>query len=114
MFLKWIFKTRDREIYHDIIDSLVTALEAKDNYTSGHSERVAAMTYELAKGLGIKGLQLENIDIAAHLHDIGKNYRLLLTESIWLTSVGIILGIPCARWLIDYMISFMGDTFDMI
>jgi HD-GYP domain-containing protein (c-di-GMP phosphodiesterase class II) len=72
MLREWIFKARDKEIYHDIIDSLVTALEAKDNYTSGHSERVAFMTYKLSKAMGIKGVELDNIDIAAHLHDIGK------------------------------------------
>jgi len=39
---------------------------------------------------------------------------LLLTQTIWLTTLGIILGIPCGKWLISYMISFMGDTFDMM
>ncbi len=63
---------REKEIYHDIIESLVTALEAKDYYTRGHSERVAFMTQELSKKLGIKGLDLESIHMAAHLHDIGK------------------------------------------
>lgn len=50
-----LFGLREKEIYHDIIESLVTALEAKDLYTRGHSERVASMDYELAKKLGIKG-----------------------------------------------------------
>jgi len=72
MLREWLFKSRDKEIYHDIIESLVAALEAKDNYTSGHSERVAFMSSELSKGIGIKGTLLEDIDIAAHLHDIGK------------------------------------------
>lgn len=72
MLRKLLLKFRHKELYHDIIESLVAALEAKDNYTSGHSERVAFMTSELSKGLGIKGIELENIDIAAHLHDIGK------------------------------------------
>ena len=72
MFRKLLIRFRDKEIYHDIIESLVAALEAKDNYTSGHSERVAFMTYKLSKCLGVKGADLENIDIAAHLHDIGK------------------------------------------
>jgi HD-GYP domain-containing protein (c-di-GMP phosphodiesterase class II) len=72
MFKKFLIRFREKEMYHDIIESLVTALEAKDNYTSGHSERVAFMSYKLSKGLGIKGDELENIDIAAHLHDIGK------------------------------------------
>lgn len=67
-----LFKFREKKIYHDIIESLVTALEAKDFYTRGHSERVAFMAYELSKNLGIKGNELENIHMAAHLHDIGK------------------------------------------
>lgn len=72
MFRKLLLKFKEKEIYHDIIESLVTALEAKDIYTSGHSSRVADMSYELSKGLGIKGDELEDIHIAAHLHDIGK------------------------------------------
>ena len=72
MFRKLLVRFREKEIYHDIIESLVAALEAKDNYTSGHSERVAFMAYKLSKGLGIKGVELEDIHIAAHLHDIGK------------------------------------------
>ncbi|MDF2986712.1 MAG: transporter permease protein [Eubacterium sp.] len=40
--------------------------------------------------------------------------HLLLTQNIWLTAVGIVMGIPCGKWLIDYMMSFMGDSFDMM
>jgi HD-GYP domain len=72
MIDKILFRLREKKIYHDIIESLVTALEAKDFYTKGHSERVAFMAYELSKRLGIKGNELENIHMAAHLHDIGK------------------------------------------
>lgn len=60
------------ELYHDIIDCLVGALEAKDLYTSGHSRRVADMSYDLAKLLGIRGKELDDIHMAAHVHDIGK------------------------------------------
>ncbi|WPC43074.1 HD-GYP domain-containing protein [Clostridium sp. JS66] len=67
-----VIEFNEMEIYHDIIESLVTALEAKDFYTRGHSERVAFMAYELSKKLGIGGTELENIHMAAHLHDIGK------------------------------------------
>lgn len=59
-------------MYHDVIDCLISALEAKDVYTSGHSGRVANMTYELSKKIGISGSELEEIHIAAHVHDIGK------------------------------------------
>lgn len=61
-----------KEIYHDVIECLVGALEAKDIYVSGHSSRVADMAYDLANKIGIKGRALEDIHIAAHLHDIGK------------------------------------------
>ncbi|MCY6484480.1 HD domain-containing protein [Clostridium aestuarii] len=61
-----------KHIFHDVIECLVLALEAKDVYTSGHSTRVGDMSYKLAKAAGIKGRELEDIHIAGHLHDIGK------------------------------------------
>lgn len=72
MLGKFLFKFNEDKIYHGIIKSLAAALEAKDCYTSGHSKRVAFMTYELSKKLGIKGKELEKIHMAAQLHDIGK------------------------------------------
>ena len=59
-------------IFHDIIECLVTALEARDIYTHGHSSRVADMTLDLSKKIGLTGSSLEDVHIAAHLHDIGK------------------------------------------
>jgi len=44
----------------------------------------------------------------------GKIRRLLLTQNIWLSVTGVIFGIPCGKWLIDFMLSFMGDSFDMM
>lgn len=58
--------------YHDIIDCLIAAVEAKDEYTCGHSSRVADMAMDMASMLGIKGGRFEDIHFAAHLHDIGK------------------------------------------
>lgn len=58
--------------FHDIIECLIAALEAKDLYTSGHSNRVADMSLDLALVMGLKSIELENVHIAAHLHDIGK------------------------------------------
>ena len=60
------------DVYHDIIKSMVAALEAKDLYTSGHSTRVANMAYNLAKVLGMTEEELKFIHIAGDLHDIGK------------------------------------------
>jgi HD-GYP domain-containing protein (c-di-GMP phosphodiesterase class II) len=59
-------------LYHEIIECLTTALEAKDAYTKGHSTRVADLVYDLAKIIGLRGENLEEIHLAAHLHDIGK------------------------------------------
>lgn len=60
------------DIYHDIIKSMVAALEAKDFYTSGHSTRVAQMAYNLGEFLGMTENELKLIHIAGDLHDIGK------------------------------------------
>ena len=46
-------------MYHDIIKSMVAALEAKDLYTSGHSTRVADMAYNLGKVLGMTEGRIE-------------------------------------------------------
>ena len=59
-------------IYHDIIKSMVAALEAKDLYTSGHSTRVADMAYNLGAVLGMTKEELKMMHIAGDLHDIGK------------------------------------------
>ncbi|GMQ57767.1 HD-GYP domain-containing protein [Vallitalea sediminicola] len=58
--------------YHDIIECLIGALEAKDTYTSGHSDRVAHMAYDIGKKYGLKKKELEDLHLAGHLHDIGK------------------------------------------
>lgn len=60
------------DTYHDVIECLVAGLEARDIYTSGHSNRVADMTCDLAKAMGLSGAYLKELHIAAHLHDIGK------------------------------------------
>ena len=62
----------DKEFYHDLIDSLAAALDAKDIYTAGHSTRVGDMSYKLGMRLKLDGKKLEILHIAAHLHDIGK------------------------------------------
>ena len=54
------------------ISSLVQALEARDQYTRGHSEAVSDITLELAKMTGASKDELEDIAIGARLHDIGK------------------------------------------
>ena len=59
-------------LFHDAIECLIAALEARDPYSHGHSGRVAEMVYDLAKKIGLWGKELQTVHIAAHLHDIGK------------------------------------------
>lgn len=54
------------------IESLVTALEAKDTYTFGHSSQVSTLAVAIAKEFNFSEQELFNIRIAALLHDIGK------------------------------------------
>src|SRR5210317_1184549 len=58
--------------YLNTVQALVSAIEASDAYTRGHSERVTRFSIALAKRLGIEGEQLKILEQAAVLHDIGK------------------------------------------
>jgi HD-GYP domain-containing protein (c-di-GMP phosphodiesterase class II) len=52
--------------------ALTTAIDAKDTYTYGHSERVARIAVELGRDLGLDGDDLGDIYLAGLLHDVGK------------------------------------------
>lgn len=58
--------------YHEIIDCIMSALDARDAYTAGHSQRVSDMALEICSLIGLKEKDTQKIHIAAHLHDIGK------------------------------------------
>jgi len=66
-----------RLFIHTVV-SLAAAIEAKDRYTRGHTERVTNLSLELAKKIGRKDKEarsskfLEHLNIAGLLHDIGK------------------------------------------
>lgn len=56
----------------DSIQSLALALDAKDSYTEGHSQRVSEYAYLLAKQIGLDAQEQEWIRLGAVMHDIGK------------------------------------------
>lgn len=58
--------------FHDLILCIISALEARDPYTSHHSSRVAEMTETICEFIGLDEDEKEIYHIAAHLHDIGK------------------------------------------
>jgi response regulator RpfG family c-di-GMP phosphodiesterase len=63
---------RIRQTFFSAIESLVSALEARDPYTSGHSLRVRRYALRLAQALRMDPNQCRRLSLAAKLHDIGK------------------------------------------
>ncbi len=61
-----------QSMFEGTIQSLVSALDAKDAYTCGHSSRVADLAVELAQRLGFDEDHVATIRMAGILHDIGK------------------------------------------
>ena len=59
-------------IYHDLIESIVASLEARDVHTANHSRRVSDMTERFCRFLEISEAEGHMIHMAAHVHDIGK------------------------------------------
>src|SRR5438477_1556579 len=56
----------------EILLQLVAALDTQDPLTRGHAERVRAYSYSLGRQLGLQGDDLDHLNWAALLHDIGK------------------------------------------
>lgn len=63
---------RIQELFLLAIHSLVQALEVKDPYTRGHSDRVSRNAGHLARALGLDAALTEQIELGGRVHDIGK------------------------------------------
>jgi hypothetical protein len=61
-----------RRNYFETVSALARAIEAKDPYTMGHSERVTDYALQLGRALEFSPEQMETLRFAATLHDIGK------------------------------------------
>ncbi|MCX4527978.1 MULTISPECIES: HD-GYP domain-containing protein [unclassified Streptomyces] len=70
----WVFAQyhRERAAHRATIRALVQAVDIKDRYTRGHSERVGQASAMIARELGMAGERLEVVRIAGILHDVGK------------------------------------------
>jgi len=60
------------ELFTSTIRALATALDARDPYTKGHSERVAQYSLCIGRYMGLSGKDLDILERGALLHDIGK------------------------------------------
>ncbi|MBT3274271.1 MAG: HD domain-containing protein [Spirochaetales bacterium] len=58
--------------YLNTVRALVRAIEEKDSYTRGHSERVAELSVEIGGELGMSAKNLEFLRLGCLLHDVGK------------------------------------------
>jgi len=60
------------KVYVETAIALSKTIEAKDRYTSGHSQRVAVYSIEMGEALGLPAERVETLRLGALLHDIGK------------------------------------------
>ena len=61
-----------QQTYLNTIQALVSAIEASDSYTKGHSERVTRYSLEIGQRLNLSADRMQVLERAAILHDIGK------------------------------------------
>ena len=64
--------TENRELFLGTIKALAAAIDGKDPYTRGHSERVSRVSVAIAQRLGLSDEECEKIRVSALLHDVGK------------------------------------------
>jgi HD-GYP domain-containing protein (c-di-GMP phosphodiesterase class II) len=61
-----------KELLFGVIRALTAAIDAKDPYTCGHSERVARIAVRLAETMGMPSSKQSDLYVAGLLHDVGK------------------------------------------
>lgn len=74
LFIRYSYLTTSklRDSNEDLLTALVKAIETRDPYTSGHSQRVSLLAGQIAEAMGLSRIVVERVKMAALLHDIGK------------------------------------------
>ena len=63
----------DEEVeYHELVECFTAAIDARDGYTAGHSQRVSDMAVMVAEAMGLPEKEIAKVHIAGHVHDVGK------------------------------------------
>lgn len=62
----------NRELFLGTVKALAAAIDGKDPYTRGHSERVSRVSIAIAQRMGLSDEECEKIRVSALLHDVGK------------------------------------------
>lgn len=63
---------RINRLFISTVEALASAIDAKDPYTYGHSRRVAQITSDICREIGMSSEEINSTRLAALLHDIGK------------------------------------------
>jgi len=66
------FARQLRNLLHGAVSALVATIEAKDEYTRGHSDRVTSYARQLGRALNLSSEELDTLELAGFLHDVGK------------------------------------------
>jgi HD-GYP domain-containing protein (c-di-GMP phosphodiesterase class II) len=61
-----------RELFFGTVSALSQAIDAKDGFTRGHADRVSRIAGAISRELGLSEKEVEQIELAGLLHDIGK------------------------------------------
>lgn len=73
VYCKSINEAKKRsDMFYSLLACLISAVDAKDPITSGHSQRVSQLSGRLAKRMGLPSRTVNNIQLAGLIHDIGK------------------------------------------
>ena len=62
----------NRELFEGTVKALAAAIDGKDKYTRGHSERVSRISVAIGKRLNLPHDELETLRMSSLLHDVGK------------------------------------------
>ncbi|MBF0118407.1 MAG: HD-GYP domain-containing protein [Desulfobacterales bacterium] len=61
-----------QDLYLNTVKALAAAIDAKDEYTHGHSFRVAKYSITIGRKMNLSSVSLRDLEIAAYMHDLGK------------------------------------------
>lgn len=64
--------TENRELFVGTVKALAAAIDGKDKYTRGHSERVSRISVAIGRRLGLDDNELDTLRMSGLLHDVGK------------------------------------------
>lgn len=104
--------------YAETVNALMRAMEARDKYTEGHSQRVAEIVRELARELKYSDWSIDKLNIASLLHDVGKigidDYILNKPGKLSDEEYGIIKSHPVIGYNILKDVKNLKDVIDIV